>query len=158
MTTRRTSAGRSPLAAAALALGAVLLALPAGCASTPAPVAPSVAGTYDIGAVVRANGLGSMPARLVEAHRGPNCSIHIVQVADAIAPHVHAHSDETVIIWRGAGVMLVGGEALDVGAGQLVHIPAGVAHSFRLTSTEPAIGVSVMTPGLQKGDRQAVSK
>lgn len=109
---------------------------------------------YDIGSVVRANGIGSLAVREVEAHRGPNCSIHIVQVADAIAPHVHAHSDETVVLWRGAGVMLVGDEAIDFGAGQVIHIPKGVPHSFRLTSTEPAVGVSIATPRRRKGDAQ----
>lgn len=142
------------------ALWCAALLAAAGCSSGPHPAddVPSVKGSYDLDAVVRANAIGNLPARAVEAHRGPRCSIHVVQVADAIPAHVHEESDETVIIWRGAGVMIVGDEAMDVGAGQVVHIPKGVPHSFRLTSTEPAVGVSVMTPGMRKGDRKPVSK
>lgn len=129
-------------------------ALLTGCADAPAiPNAPAI---RSVDEVSRANPAGDQPVAAVEIHRAPRCSLHVVQVTDRIPLHVHAHSDELAVLWRGAGIMQVGDQSTELIPGMAVYVPRGVPHAFRRTSSEVAVALAVYTPPLQDGDRVPV--
>ena len=47
----------------------------------------------------------------------------------ALEPHAHAH-DEIYIVFAGRGKVTVGGESAEVGNGDIVEIPSGLAHNI----------------------------
>lgn len=49
-------------------------------------------------------------------------------------PHIHDHSDETFYILEGEIAMQLGDQVITGTAGQLVRIPAGMAHAFAVVS------------------------
>lgn len=51
--------------------------------------------------------------------------------------HTHPDSEEVLYFLSGEGVQTIAGEERAVGAGDMVHIPAGVEHSTLNTSWEP---------------------
>jgi len=61
----------------------------------------------------------------------------------AAAVAAHEGVDETIYIVSGKGVLPDGGE---LGAGTLVHLPAGVAHGLRNPGPEPLELVAVVHP------------
>ena len=143
--------GRMTRRLVALALGW----LAAGCSGAPPPDdRPGTPGVHDIDTIVRAHPRGDQPVGRTEVHRGPRVSIHLIEVADAVAPHRHLHSDETVVCWRGGGLLRIGDEAREIQAGMVLHVPRGVVHSFRRTSPEPAIFATFYTPPFVEGDRE----
>lgn len=131
-----------------------LASLAAGCSGGPPPDdRPGTPGIWDIDTVVRAHPRGDQPVGRTELGRGPRLSIHVIEVVDAVAPHRHLHSDETVVCWRGGGLLRIGDDAREIQAGMVIHVPRGVVHSFRRTSPEPAIFACVYTPPFVDGDR-----
>jgi len=61
-------------------------------------------------------------------------------------PHVHAREDETFYIQQGTLTAQVGDKSLCVSAGDFVHLPRGVVHSFKNTGDETAKVLLVVTP------------
>jgi quercetin dioxygenase-like cupin family protein len=72
------------------------------------------------------------------------------------SPALHRHAtDETFMVLDGDVAFIVDGDVRRLGAGELVFIPRGVAHSFRVLS-ESARMLSISTPaGLEELFRQA---
>jgi len=138
-------------------LCAIAVAL-TGCAGSPDADTPSVPGIYAVDDVARAHPAGDAPAAAHQIHRGPRCSLHVVQVTSELPWHRHDHSDETVVVYRGAGVMYIGDAATELVPGMVVHVPRGTAHRFQCTSAEAAVGVAVFTPPLRDGDRVPVDR
>ena len=66
------------------------------------------------------------------------CELRYFEVApdghSTLERHEHAHA---VMILRGRGACLVGGEVRSVGPHDLVHIPAWSWHQFRANAAEP---------------------
>lgn len=50
--------------------------------------------------------------------------------------HIHPDAEEIIVITRGCGAAVVGGETLDVKAEDVLHVPTGVEHEIRNTSDE----------------------
>jgi quercetin dioxygenase-like cupin family protein len=48
--------------------------------------------------------------------------------------HRHAEDDETFIVLEGALALLVRGERVDAGPGDVVHLPGGETHAWRVAS------------------------
>ena len=61
--------------------------------------------------------------------------------------HIHKAEDETFYVLAGTVEFWTDGVTTHHGPGEVVHIPKGRNHTFRITSKTPARMVTVMTPG-----------
>ena len=61
-------------------------------------------------------------------------------------PHVHSREDESFYLQQGTLAVQVGDRALKVSAGDFVHMPRGMMHSFKNVGEETAKLVMVATP------------
>lgn len=61
----------------------------------------------------------------------------------AIPAHVHADSDEILLVRTGRGTMTIEGHALSVESGMVIRIPAGTEHSFVADGGEPLTAVQI---------------
>ena len=70
--------------------------------------------------------------------------------AGARVPVAHSHDgyDETIYVLGGVLTWTVDGEPIDVGAGEVLHIPRGVVHRFDNTSDGEARALAIVTPGI----------
>ena len=64
----------------------------------------------------------------------------------AVTPHHHRDLEEIYYIVSGAGLMTVGENSREVGAGDAVYIPRGNRHSLKNTGTEPIKLILVCGP------------
>ncbi|MEN3145770.1 cupin domain-containing protein [Neorhizobium sp. IRAMC:178] len=64
------------------------------------------------------------------------------------APHYHESRDEAVYGLAGTLVLRIDGTDHAIGPGGSVFIARGVVHSFRNHGDEPAVVLSVLTPGV----------
>jgi mannose-6-phosphate isomerase-like protein (cupin superfamily) len=80
-------------------------------------------------------------------------SVHLTQVETSVDMHHHATHDENVWIIRGAGRLTLGDQKIKVKAGQVVHIPRGTSHAFHNLGSNPAVVISVFSPGFDGKDR-----
>ncbi len=60
--------------------------------------------------------------------------------------HLHPESEEIVYVLSGEGTMLLGDREVVVQKDMAIRIPAGVAHSFRVTGEKPLEVVQVYSP------------
>ena len=75
-------------------------------------------------------------------------------VVDSIAPagfgpprHVHDAEDETFIIREGRHEFWLEGETFERGPGDVVHVPRGKEHTFRVIGDAPGRHYVILTPG-----------
>jgi quercetin dioxygenase-like cupin family protein len=61
-------------------------------------------------------------------------------------PHVHSREDESFYLQQGTLAVQVGDKALKVSAGDFVHMPRGVMHSFNNVGEETAQLLMVAAP------------
>ena len=61
-------------------------------------------------------------------------------------PHIHSREDESFYVQQGTLAVQVGDKALNVSAGDFVHMPRGMAHSFKNLGNETAKLLMVATP------------
>lgn len=64
-----------------------------------------------------------------------------------LPPHRHTREAETIHVVAGRFAMRVDSDALELGPGETVHVPAGVRHDGRLLGDEPGHRVVAFTPG-----------
>ncbi|MEI8019261.1 MAG: quercetin 2,3-dioxygenase [Schlesneria sp.] len=62
-------------------------------------------------------------------------------------PHTHTREDETFFVLEGELRAWLGGKQYDVKAGDFVHMPRGVPHSFKNVSEKPTRLLLSYTPG-----------
>jgi quercetin dioxygenase-like cupin family protein len=63
-------------------------------------------------------------------------------------PHLHRDFDETIIGMNGVTTWTIHGEQVNVGQGQELHIPRGIAHSYANLHSSTARMMCILTPGL----------
>jgi len=63
------------------------------------------------------------------------------------APHSHTTQDEVFVVLSGRAVFTVLGRDIDAKPGDLVHIPKGVMHSFKVPDSEPVRMLNYYAPG-----------
>src|SRR5689334_1256272 len=63
-----------------------------------------------------------------------------------LPPHSHAEESETIYVIEGTFDMLVGGEPVTLGPGDVAHVPAGVVHSGSNAGDVPGRRVIVFSP------------
>ena len=61
--------------------------------------------------------------------------------------HVHPHTDEAFYIAEGEATFLLGDRELPLGAGSLVFVPRGTAHTVWNSGDGPVRGLIVISPG-----------
>jgi quercetin dioxygenase-like cupin family protein len=67
--------------------------------------------------------------------------VTFVQVAapgTGVPMHVHRNDEESVFVMEGRVVVRLGDETFDVGPGDVVNLPRGIPHGFRVTGSSPA--------------------
>jgi quercetin dioxygenase-like cupin family protein len=69
-----------------------------------------------------------------------------VPPAGGVPPHVHQREEESFRILQGILTVQVGGKTLNASAGDFVHLPRGVVHSFRNNGNVDAKFLVVATP------------
>ena len=66
-------------------------------------------------------------------------------------PHIHQREEESFYLLQGTLTIQVGGKTVNASAGDFVHLPRGIAHSFQNTGNVEAKFLLVVTPaGLEK--------
>ena len=68
---------------------------------------------------------------------------------DGTGPHFHKQHVDSFYVLEGELEITVAGEIVHVRAGDLVHAPPGVVHSFRNASSERAHFLNVHAPGMR---------
>lgn len=76
----------------------------------------------------------------------PGSSIHLVQIKDREAPHIHKTHDLIVTLKKGAGRLHIGKDAVEMRPGDTALIPRGAVHWFENTGNGTAYGIGVFVP------------
>jgi quercetin dioxygenase-like cupin family protein len=66
-------------------------------------------------------------------------------------PHIHHREDESFRLLEGSLTVQVGGDTITASAGDFVHLPRGIAHSFRNTGDGYAKALVLTTPAGLEG-------
>jgi quercetin dioxygenase-like cupin family protein len=90
----------------------------------------------------------------LSAHR-----VRLVDGAVGARPHRHDHSAEMFYVLGGSVDLLAGEQTITATAGDLVVVPAGVAHAFAASEGHDGELLVVITPGVERFDffRQVVA-
>lgn len=79
-------------------------------------------------------------------------SIELLRLDDKIPLHMHPKENHFVYIFKGRAKGTVGDVTAEVGPGQLVAIPAGVAHKFERIGDTPVEIILFSSPPFTPGD------
>jgi len=60
--------------------------------------------------------------------------------------HVHPESEDVIVCLKGSGVIRSGDTRIPFGAGDVIHVPAGVVHGTINTGDEPLVMFSCQAP------------
>jgi len=90
--------------------------------------------------------------KVANLSRSASVSQHVVQIRDREALHVHKIHDATVIMLRGGGYLVLDKSRINLKAGDVIHIPRGVAHQFVNTLSDPTVAVAVYSPPFEGKD------
>ena len=85
-------------------------------------------------------------------------SIELIRLDDKIPLHMHPKENHFVYVFKGRAKGTVGGMLAEVGAGQLVAIPAGVPHSFERVGDTPVEIILFSSPPFISGDTVFLEK
>lgn len=61
--------------------------------------------------------------------------------------HRHLKEDETIFVLQGEAVFWLEGETRSCSAGDVVFVPRGAEHTFRVIGEQPARFLTIVTPG-----------
>jgi mannose-6-phosphate isomerase-like protein (cupin superfamily) len=84
-----------------------------------------------------------------------HCSLaeEILPPGCAVSPHHHLNLEEIYYIVSGRGLMTVGEDAREVGAGDAVYIPRGHRHFLKNTGPEPIKLILICGPAFYYEDQ-----
>ncbi|MCW2924602.1 MAG: Cupin 2 conserved barrel domain protein [Thermoleophilia bacterium] len=87
---------------------------------------------------------GSTTAQFQGLDHGSGVSFYVSRDAPGDGPDLHTHPyTETFVIQHGAVRFTVGEEAVDVGPGDVLVVPADTPHGFTNVGTEPMHSVNI---------------
>ena len=89
--------------------------------------------------------------------RSPSASQHVVQIRDREFLHVHKLHDATVTMLRGQGYLVLDKKRVNLKAGDVIHIPRGIAHQYVNTSGEPTVALAIYAPPYDGKDTHLVT-
>jgi mannose-6-phosphate isomerase-like protein (cupin superfamily) len=109
--------------------------------------------TVDLAKMALENPLGPEENfKLTTIGQGQGSSHHLVQIRGQESPHLHKMRDATVMMIRGRGYLVLGGKRVTLAAGDIAHIPRGVAHYYVNTDIEPTVVFVVFAPPFDEKD------
>jgi quercetin dioxygenase-like cupin family protein len=74
---------------------------------------------------------GKLIGRFEGREHGSSVSFFIGTFAPGTGPSLHRHPyDETFIVEAGSATFTIGDESMELGAGQIIVVPAGTPHRF----------------------------
>ncbi|MBV1884178.1 MAG: cupin domain-containing protein [Pseudomonadales bacterium] len=85
-----------------------------------------------------------------------NSSDFIIFIQGSVPLHKHLQHTESLYILEGAGEFYLGGKTFQVGAGDYIKVPQGVAHGVKVVSKKPMKVLSVQAPEFFGKDRHPV--
>ncbi|OGH62862.1 MAG: hypothetical protein A3G34_16665 [Candidatus Lindowbacteria bacterium RIFCSPLOWO2_12_FULL_62_27] len=131
----------------------VLLVL-AACATTTAALNLHLGGqVIDLGRFLKDHPLAPQQNIRVDLiGTGETSSVHVVQVRDSEAPHVHANHDLRVVVLRGRGTLVIGHRKIRAGVGSVFEIERGTRHYFVNAGPRPAAALATFTPPYDGSD------
>jgi mannose-6-phosphate isomerase-like protein (cupin superfamily) len=119
-----------------------------------AQTAPTSAGVFDVDSLLMAYPLAAdQQLRSEQIAHDSLSSVQLTQIRGELESHRHLSHDENIWVIRGAGRLVLDGVKQKVTAGQMIHIPKGVSHSFHNMGSQPAVVISVFSPGFDGKDR-----
>ena len=71
---------------------------------------------------------------------------------DRVKEHMHPDSDEIFFVLSGSGRLVIEGEILDAGPGDLIYVGAGERHAIAIADTAPAPFVLIAAVAPNLGD------
>ncbi len=74
-----------------------------------------------------------------------------------LPPHSHRNESETIHVTAGRLLMTIDGESHELGAGDTVHIPAGIRHEGGTLGAEPVERIVVFAPSGMEALFEAVA-
>lgn len=79
---------------------------------------------------------------------GPGCAVQRLTIlpGGGVPEHIHATSDETVVILQGGGTFTLDGKPIEVRAGSTVFVPMGRKHAFASDPVARTIAFQVYDP------------
>jgi mannose-6-phosphate isomerase-like protein (cupin superfamily) len=86
-----------------------------------------------------------------------SASQHIVQIRDPEFLHVQKFHDATVTMLRGQGYLVLDRQRVNLKAGDVIHIPRGVARQYVNTASEPTVALAVYAPAFDGKDTHPVN-
>ncbi len=89
--------------------------------------------------------------------RSASASQHIVQIRHREILHAHKIHDATVTMLRGQGYLVLADKRIDLKAGDVIHIPRGVAHQYVNGASEPTVVLAVYAPAFDGKDTHPVA-
>ena len=142
-----------------LVLLSALLALGSGCVSGP-HFYLQYGNEYrelDLEKILAENPLAAGEnIKVANLGRSASASQHVVQIRDRELLHVHKIHDVTVTMLRGQGYLVLGNHRIVLKAGDVIHIPRGVAHQYVNTGSQPAVALAVYAPAFDGKDTHPV--
>ena len=91
---------------------------------------------------------GDDPGELQGRHLGAGFSIIVVDAPPGSGPKLHRHPyEEVFVVQEGTATFTAGEETIQATSGQVVVVPAGVAHKFVNTGTQRLRQVDVHASG-----------
>jgi len=121
-----------------------------GCASR----RPLVAGGPNLDSFLTVHRLSpGEDLRADEVARTASASYHVVQAVRGEQPHRHLTHDLTLVVLRGRGTLVIGGDRFAVRAGDAAVIPRATPHAFLNEGRTPAVTLAVFSPPLDAPDR-----
>lgn len=87
-------------------------------------------------------------------YESPDSSLTLVVLKDpipAIGRHMHANSDEIIMVYKGTGEMNINGKWIPVKAGDLHVCPKGAVHATRAAAGGEMWMIGMYTPPLPPG-------
>lgn len=101
----------------------------------------------ELSKVIAENPLGpNENIKLTTFGQSQSASHHVVQIRERESPHLHKAHDATVIIVRGRGYLVMDTRRINLTAGDITHIPRGVAHYYVNTDLEPTVAFVIFAP------------
>lgn len=137
---------------------AILLVHGAGCATTGKPtlLTPDLAGGGEVGSLLARSPLPpGQNVGITEVARGSSSSLHLVQIRDREAPHVHTRYDISVVLVRGHGSLFLAGRILPMRTGDAAFVPRGTTHYFVNHADEPAVALVTFAPAFSGPDQES---
>jgi mannose-6-phosphate isomerase-like protein (cupin superfamily) len=109
------------------------------------PVRPTInaqPAVIDVPALIEKNWIGRSKSKTVPMTCGSDGMTQLIQLNEALMPHDHADTDESIYVVAGEGTAMVGDVSHRLKAGVFVFVPRATRHGLAPTGKNPLIVLS----------------